>query len=357
MENKIITKIQQLLILKDGYLLSPFSDYINSGTKLQWKCNSGHTFSKNWNKIQQGQWCPFCAGRYVTIEDIQNIAIQKNGKCLSKYYNKCIDKLLWECAAGHQWEASFNSIKNSGSWCPYCNDSIGEKICRKYFEFIFKKSFPKCKPNWLVNNDGYRLELDGFCSSLKIAFEYNGPHHYIRDCYKHTDLDKISANDNIKYELCKKNNVTLVSIPDVKSNSKQEYIKTYLINYLPMLGYNIPDDFKDLFISDTDLYTYNPLLDLQNIATSNKGKLLSTKYNGSNIKLQWECEFGHTWFATPSIIKNRNTWCPICKNPNKMNCDDIILHLSTIKDNENNIFNKRILSKAIDIIIQLNKSK
>ena len=40
-----------------------------------------------------------------------------------------------------------------------------------------------------------------------------------------------------------------------------------------------------------------------------------------------------------------------------MNFDDIVYNLSIIKDNENNIFNKRILYKAIEIMLQLNKNR
>jgi len=55
----------------------------------------------------------------VTIEEMQRIAKKRRGKCLSDTYANAHRKLLWECAEGHQWAASPNSIKR-GTWCSRC---------------------------------------------------------------------------------------------------------------------------------------------------------------------------------------------------------------------------------------------
>jgi hypothetical protein len=51
----------------------------------------------------------------LSIEDMQRIAMKYRGKCLSKNYIDSSTKLLWECAAGHQWEARPNDVKNNGT--------------------------------------------------------------------------------------------------------------------------------------------------------------------------------------------------------------------------------------------------
>ena len=50
-----------------------------------------------------------------------------------------------------------------------CKTGIGisEKICRKYFEYLFNKPFNRIRPSWLSE-----LELDGYNEELNIAFEY-----------------------------------------------------------------------------------------------------------------------------------------------------------------------------------------
>lgn len=54
-----------------------------------------------------------------------------------------------------------------------------EQFVRETFESIFSKKFIKVRPDWLKSpKTKLNLELDGYCEELKIAFEYNGPHHY-----------------------------------------------------------------------------------------------------------------------------------------------------------------------------------
>jgi len=50
----------------------------------------------------------------------------------------------------------------------------------------------------------------------------------------------------------------------------------------------------------------------QEHAESKKGKCLSTEYKNNKIKLEWECEEKHTWFATPGHVLGDNCWCPYC---------------------------------------------
>ena len=55
----------------------------------------------------------------TTIEDMQKIAENRDGECLSKEYINNDSKLTWQCKDGHQWEASPSRIK-LGHWCPSC---------------------------------------------------------------------------------------------------------------------------------------------------------------------------------------------------------------------------------------------
>jgi hypothetical protein len=45
-------------------------------------------------------------------------------------------------------------------------------------------------------------------------------------------------------------------------------------------------------------------------AFTKNGKCLSIEYSGSK-KLEWECEFGHTWMAKFYHIR-KGTWCSVC---------------------------------------------
>lgn len=50
------------------------------------------------------------------------------------------------------------------------------------------------------------------------------------------------------------------------------------------------------------------------IAKNRNGKCLSESYLGLNKHLLFECESNHKWEATPNNIKNKNSWCPQCKD-------------------------------------------
>ncbi|GBB95944.1 hypothetical protein RclHR1_02650015 [Rhizophagus clarus] len=113
--------VKQIAIDKGGECLS--QEYINSYTPLIWKCNKGHEWSAKLHGIKNlNTWCPKCAGnKRLTLEEANQIASIKNGRCLSEKYLNGRQNLLWQCSIGHKWLASLERVKNKNSWCPECN--------------------------------------------------------------------------------------------------------------------------------------------------------------------------------------------------------------------------------------------
>ena len=56
---------------------------------------------------------------------------------------------------------------------------------------------------------------------------------------------------------------------------------------------------------------------MRSLAEKRGGQCLSTHYTNNRTKLKWRCIEGHTWWTTPSSIKNKETWCPECHNESK----------------------------------------
>jgi hypothetical protein len=54
--------------------------------------------------------------------------------------------------------------------------------------------------------------------------------------------------------------------------------------------------------------------EMKGIAEGRGGRCLSDTYVNSKTKLEWECAKGHRWTAIPSNVKNRGSWCPICRD-------------------------------------------
>jgi len=114
-----LKKIQEIAKERSGKCLS--KKYVNSFSKLTWKCSKAHVWEATPNAVQGGTWRPKCSQKErLTIELMQEIAKKKGGKCLSKKYISNKVKLKWECAEGHVWWAQPVSVKNLGQWCLQC---------------------------------------------------------------------------------------------------------------------------------------------------------------------------------------------------------------------------------------------
>jgi hypothetical protein len=55
--------------------------------------------------------------KQVTIEDMQKLAGELGGRCLSKTYVNENVELIWQCAKGHCWRATPARIR-ARHWCP-----------------------------------------------------------------------------------------------------------------------------------------------------------------------------------------------------------------------------------------------
>lgn len=113
-----IDHMHQLAAAHGGKCLS--STYVNTNSRLIWQCKEGHQWETKAYSILQGYWCRTCSGKTKkTIEQMEELAAARGGKCLSSTYVNSDSKLIWQCKEGHQWEALPNVIRR-GSWCPHC---------------------------------------------------------------------------------------------------------------------------------------------------------------------------------------------------------------------------------------------
>lgn len=371
-----IKDLQKIAINRGGVLLS--TKFKNVYDKLKWQCEKKHIWITTARQVRNNKsWCPYCAGQIkATVEDMQKLALKKGGKFISKKYFDTDTKYQWECTNGHQWFAQASSIKR-GTWCPHCRVNFGEEICRLAFEQIFKDKFIKSNPKWLKNSKGFTLQLDGYSEKLKLAFEYNGSQHYLKNHFFKSS--NTIQNDKEKKEICLREGVKLFIITyqddlrkiksiikskckemniDIKNLNFKNKIKFNSIysNNSPLiklkeiaykkggqclsnkyLGSEFPLEFK---CKKGHIWKTNPgyvvsgawchkcanykTVDLNNLkkkATQQGGKLLSTKYIGIRRKYKWQCSKGHIWLAFANNIVNKNQWCPKCKGVAKLSIE------------------------------------
>lgn len=214
--------------------------YVNAHGKLDFECVLGHKWKAAYYKIRAGRWCPICGVQIVAnankmkIGDLKVLAISRGGICKSDICYGHDVKLEWECINGHSWFAVPTSVK-SGTWCPYCAGSYGERITRFVFESIFNDKFPTVRPKWLIHSTK-PLELDGYNKKLKIAFEYQGQHHYREVGHYKMALKEVQKRDAIKVKICNEMGIKLIIIPYELDFEKlpSEIIRICVSNKLPV---------------------------------------------------------------------------------------------------------------------------
>jgi len=311
--NKTIEDMHVLAESKDGRCLS--KKYVNSDTKLKWRCKEHHEWYARPASISRGSWCPYCDRKHVTIEDMQELAKIRGGQCLSKEYITSKTKLKWKCKDGHIWKAIPNKIQ-MGGWCRICSQRVSERICRGFFETIFQKKFPTLKPSWLINSRSGRMELDGYSKDLGLAFEYHGKQHYSTVSLFTPDekaLAQRKEDDKLKRTLCEKHNVVLIEVPYTVS---YEDMDDYIIKKCKKGKVNVPKITKKIDYKLLDVFSPQKIKEMKELAKIHGGYCLSKNYVNTNTKLKWQCKEGHEWNAIPTHIRIGH-WCPYCVGKNK----------------------------------------
>jgi len=55
------------------------------------------------------------------------------------------------------------------------------------------------------------------------------------------------------------------------------------------------------------------------IARNKGGECLSTKYINIDTKMLFRCKFNHEWNTSLYVVKNQNSWCPLCAGKIRLN--------------------------------------
>ncbi len=225
-KNSALQELQKLAVRRGGKLLS--KHYKNARSHLRWQCAKAHKWSAIPSAVKRGGWCPICAGSFpLNIGHMRKAASTFDGRCLSKKYINVDTPLRWRCLEGHEWSARPENVL-AGHWCPICATGISERICRALLERMTGIPFPKARPQWLKNERGRQMELDGYAPSLELAFEYQGHQHFQPVSFFTSNVEKFNQrqqDDERKRCLCLEHGVTLLAIPySVPHDGLHEYL-------------------------------------------------------------------------------------------------------------------------------------
>ena len=270
--------VQDIARAKGGECLS--SKYQPNPKKMQFRCANGHEWESSADLIvNRGAWCRKCADLVrgnssekaaALLAKARQVAVERDGLCLSTEYKTARLPLLWQCKEGHQWESTADNVVRGGKWCRKCGYAVTAKKKEKF-------SLDVCKD--LAQKYGAKCISKEKPPVLK-QYEWECPlgHNFFG-----TPLTRVK--NQFACPKCR-----AVKTTKLKASGK-------LPEYIDRLG------------------------QLEEIAASKNGQCLSTSYKGSNRKLLWRCAEGHEWESTAGSIKG-GTWCPVCGGHQRLSIED-----------------------------------
>ena len=378
-----LKECQDLAISRGGECLS--KEYIGNNY-MEWRCEKNHTWTAIFSNVKKGKWCPHCAGNAkLSLKECQDLAISKGGECLSKKYINAKTNMQWKCEKNHTWFATFSNVKNSNSWCPTCaiKNKLTLQECQELAiskggkclstEYINTQTYMewKCKeeshPSWLANFKSVKhgntwcptcagkdkLTLEE-CQDLAISrggkclsTEYINTQTSMEwKCKEESHQSWFATFGSVKnantwcLTCAGKNKLTLKECQFLAISRGGKCLSTEYINTHTYMEWKCKEDHTwfAIFNSVKDCCTWCPtcagyakltLQECQELAISKGGKCLSTEYINTQTYMEWKCkEESHpSWLANFKSVKHGNTWCAVCAG-NKLTlkeCQDLAI--------------------------------
>lgn len=225
--------IEKLSRLNSG--ITTDDTYINSKTHMMFRCNSGHVWKSQPDKILQGGGCPYCAGIKVwpgfndilTVRpDVALLITHPDDK--RNYTSGSNKKIDFTCPlCGKVQKKIIHNVSKHGFVCECCGDGVSypNKFGMAFFDQVLLGQYEaEYSSNWTrqyiydiyftLNNIGYLVEWDG------------GLHYDEKEVYGKT-LEERQKIDKIKNKLAIENNMHLIRVDCALSD--MEYIKSNIL--------------------------------------------------------------------------------------------------------------------------------
>ena len=136
-EDDHLERLRSIAAKRGGRCLA--TEYLGSDSPVRFECAAGHRWSVRPQDVFAGSWCMKCSRietglrNRLTIGEMQALAAERGGVCLSTEYRGARSALEWKCGkCGNVWTATPATIKK-GSWCPPCAYRDGWERRRKRF--------------------------------------------------------------------------------------------------------------------------------------------------------------------------------------------------------------------------------
>ena len=214
--------------------------FISMSHEYKWKCREGHINPFKAPTHDNRGGCPDCIDqkKFNSIEKI-NKWLQLNADemkvCEGESYNGSSGPINLYCRVCAKTTPRLpHQIKNH-SLCKYCSGYKYELTVMQYMESLCGGEwlYNRKSLKWLKNENGNKMELDGYCAKLKLAFEHHGKQHY-QIVEKRTTskkaLKESQDRDRLKEKLCIKNGIKLIVIRELNTHTPIKILKEEIKN-------------------------------------------------------------------------------------------------------------------------------
>jgi len=310
----------------DGWDPSKFS--FGDGTKVQWKCKNNHSWVARINSRTtplQMRNCPYCSGKKVqpdfndlstTHPEIAKFVYNSDPTKVSKGSRK---KIQWQCELGHIWSAVPNIIIR-GRWCPVCS---GSKVLAGFNDLA------TTHPELSKEADGWDPKTISKGSIRKLSWKCELGHQYLMSPNSKTN-GKYGCPICSNHRLLQGFNDLATTHPEIANQADGWDPKTISkgsrkkVSWICELGHSYSSSVgqrsvqnqgcpicsgRKVLIGFNDLKTRNDA-----VANEAFGWDPTTVTVGSNKKMNWKCQFGHTWKTTVNDRIGGGKSCPTCAN-------------------------------------------
>lgn len=199
---------------KEGYVL--LSDkYVNSRSKLRFKCPKGHEYSMTWSNWQRGNRCAICAKNVRHAIDFVKGTFEEEGyMLLSTNYTNQKQKLNYICPNGHEHSITWTDWYNGGYRCPTCwSISITGEGNHEWKGGV---SFDGYCPIW--KDKDYKNDI-----RERDGFKCNNP-----NCDSKNPEDLVIHHIDYNRKNCHPNNlITICRICNIIANKNREWHKEF----------------------------------------------------------------------------------------------------------------------------------
>lgn len=196
------------------------SKYVNSHTKIKIKhslCN--YEYNIRPANFIRGDKCPKCARcvKKTTMEYKQEIfdLVASEYIVLGEYITAHVKVRMKHVKCNYEYEVVPNSFL-SGSRCPNCNESKGERKIKEWLQENNLKFNSQYEFENLKGLGGKNLKFDFALHSTNgehlTLIEYDGEFHF-KNVYDGDEHKKIVEHDKRKNNYCRKNSIPLFRIP------------------------------------------------------------------------------------------------------------------------------------------------